>query len=121
MFTISTEQVLQVRTGALNCCMTKLTPSFPLAGFYYVCVDFNPPTNAASARPSASQRGIVPPTPEDVDLEPSAPSRSPKPDAAHCRSRRDSSMQAGGRSPSSGPRTTPPTASMNGFYFHQNS
>ncbi|KAJ7046932.1 vacuolar import and degradation protein-domain-containing protein [Mycena alexandri] len=69
------------------------------AGFYYVCVDFNP----------------APTQPEDAEAEAEADeaiTASP-PSKPHSR-RRDSSVR---RALSSGPRP----ALMSGFYFHQNS
>ncbi|KAJ7449943.1 vacuolar import and degradation protein-domain-containing protein [Mycena latifolia] len=72
------------------------------AGFYYVCVDFNPaPTHAdpEEGEPIAEPDEAVPPQP--------APAPPAKP-------RRDSSVR---RALSTGPRP----ALMSGFYFHQNS
>ncbi|KAF7363568.1 hypothetical protein MSAN_01013400 [Mycena sanguinolenta] len=73
------------------------------AGFYYVCVDFNP-------APTHSDDGEgVPMLDEALAASPPAPATTPtrKP-------RRDSSVR---RALSSGPRP----ALMSGFYFHQNS
>ncbi|KAK0463983.1 vacuolar import and degradation protein-domain-containing protein [Desarmillaria tabescens] len=65
------------------------------AGFYYVCVDFNPAQSSQNEEPTS----------------PMAKSES--------RERRESSAR---RSPSAGPRlTAPPAATMSGFYYHQNS
>lgn len=80
-------------------------------GFYYVCVDFNP-QGSAHARPPAMQRGpsegesTVPPKQEPV-----SPRRARAPVAATSMSRRSSSYAAGSRG----------TATMSGFYYHQNS
>ncbi|KAJ7905648.1 vacuolar import and degradation protein-domain-containing protein [Mycena olivaceomarginata] len=77
------------------------------AGFYYVCVDFNPaPTHPddGDAAPMAAAVG----EPEEVIAShpvPATPAKKP---------RRDSSVR---RALSAGPRP----ALMSGFYFHQNS
>ncbi|KAF9075161.1 vacuolar import and degradation protein-domain-containing protein [Rhodocollybia butyracea] len=81
------------------------------AGFYYVCVDFNPSTSGKSC-------DTMPLTPEDDDSVTALPStkqESPR------RARRNSSTRRRARSPSAGPRQGAPVASMSGFYFHQNS
>ncbi|KAK0210905.1 vacuolar import and degradation protein-domain-containing protein [Desarmillaria ectypa] len=65
------------------------------AGFYYVCVDFNPTQSSQHEEPTS----------------PVAKSES--------RERRESTAR---RPPSAGPRlTAPPAATMSGFYYHQNS
>ncbi|KAJ7125470.1 vacuolar import and degradation protein-domain-containing protein [Mycena crocata] len=69
------------------------------AGFYYVCVDFNPAPTQAD--PDDAGEHLVP-----------APEPEPAPLAA--KPRRDSSVR---RALSAGPRP----ALMSGFYFHQNS
>ncbi|KAJ6597026.1 vacuolar import and degradation protein-domain-containing protein [Mycena vulgaris] len=72
------------------------------AGFYYVCVDFNPaPTHAEP------EDGAPTPEPDEAIAPQSAPAPPAKP-------RRDSSVR---RALSTGPRP----ALMSGFYFHQNS
>ncbi|KAL4264596.1 Vacuolar import and degradation protein [Pleurotus pulmonarius] len=78
------------------------------AGFYYVCVDFNPPAQTSSRSPLS-------PMPED-DMNPlhlCSPTESPR------RTRRNSSVQRTNRSPSASREA--PLATMSGFYFHQNS
>jgi len=73
------------------------------AGFYYVCVDFNPlPNHAPYSGPSA-------PDPANAETVPSSPRRN----------QRNASRRRG-RSPSMAPISTP-IATMNGFYYHQNS
>ncbi|KAJ7172341.1 vacuolar import and degradation protein-domain-containing protein, partial [Mycena filopes] len=68
------------------------------AGFYYVCVDFNPaPTQADDAEAESDEAATI---------------IAPQP--APAKPRRDSSVR---RALSSGPRP----ALMSGFYFHQNS
>lgn len=88
-------------------------------GFYYVCVDFNPPT---STTPTRSTLQNMPLTPEhdsaDASCVPSAASLKPE---APTRERRDSNVRRTGRSPSLTPRSSAPAATMSGFYFHQNS
>ncbi|KAI5826472.1 hypothetical protein K523DRAFT_322864 [Schizophyllum commune Tattone D] len=93
------------------------------AGFYYVCVDFNSSTHRSA--------GHMPDMPEDVmeeDVDPSLlPSGKPEPPPMSPSSprRRRESMGVGVRRRSSSRR--PPslagtgTATMNGFYYHQNS
>ncbi|KAL0946649.1 hypothetical protein HGRIS_012843 [Hohenbuehelia grisea] len=81
------------------------------AGFYYVCVDFNP----APSIPSSTAT----PIPEE-DIQPSSLPYASKFEPPQ-RSRRDSSTHRGGRSPSLDPYAAPPAATMSGFYFHQNS
>ncbi|KAJ7685326.1 vacuolar import and degradation protein-domain-containing protein [Mycena polygramma] len=71
------------------------------AGFYYVCVDFNP-------APTHPDEGDSP-----AAAEPEEAMASPQP-APPPKKRRDSSVR---RAISSGPRP----ALMSGFYFHQNS
>ncbi|THU87243.1 hypothetical protein K435DRAFT_681996 [Dendrothele bispora CBS 962.96] len=81
------------------------------AGFYYVCVDFNPSGSKISEH--------MPLTPENHEIDTASvlPPKSESP----TRSRRDSSTRRRGRSPSVGPRQSAPIATMSGFYFHQNS
>lgn len=106
------------------------------AGFYYVCVDFN----SSAHRPAAP----MPDMPEDVmeeDVDMAPPSAKPEPMTPESMTatppepmmpssprRRRESMGLGPRRRSSSrratqaPSTTPPgTATMNGFYYHQNS
>ncbi|KAL1742379.1 vacuolar import and degradation protein-domain-containing protein [Schizophyllum fasciatum] len=86
------------------------------AGFYYVCVDFNSPTHRAAAH--------MPDMPEDVMEEDGEGGGKPEPPPM-ARRRRDS-MGVGARRRSSSRRPGPAlagpgTATMNGFYYHQNS
>ncbi|KAH7929754.1 hypothetical protein BV22DRAFT_1102246 [Leucogyrophana mollusca] len=90
------------------------------AGFYYVCVDFNPPPPASTLRPVTQSVPLGNDINEDAPLSISPP--SVKQDASPpVRRRRDSSVRRGARGTSVGPRTPLPAATMNGFYFHQNS
>ncbi|KAF5373628.1 hypothetical protein D9758_000649 [Tetrapyrgos nigripes] len=82
------------------------------AGFYYVCVDFNPSGCKSSEH--------MPLTPENHEID-TAAVQSSAPPKSERRTRRDSSARGQGRSPSSGPRQSAPVATMSGFYFHQNS
>jgi len=91
------------------------------AGFYYVCVDFNPqPTHAALDSPLS-------PTLEDLPEAPSpVHSPLPKPEVMSPRPRRESTNTNRGsrrtvRSPSSCRAVHAPVATMSGFYFHQHS
>ncbi|KAF8643870.1 hypothetical protein AX16_008886 [Volvariella volvacea WC 439] len=81
------------------------------AGFYYVCVDFNPPASCAT---SSQGSGTL------EDEEAPHPSSFPKADASG-RRRRNSSSRRGKRSTSMVPRHSAPVARMSGFYYHQNS
>ncbi|KAG6918134.1 hypothetical protein DXG01_016323 [Tephrocybe rancida] len=87
------------------------------AGFYYICVDFNP-SSRSSARSSSQQ---LPVTPENVEM-PSFDSMSKS--EAPRQSRRDSidstERLAAERVPSLASRG-PPAAKMTGFYYHRNS
>lgn len=77
-------------------------------GFYYVCVDFNP-QSLAQARSPVMQRGPL----ESESVSPPKQEPAPRaraPVAASSMSRRSSSF-AGSRG----------TATMSGFYYHQNS
>jgi hypothetical protein len=76
------------------------------AGFYYVCVDFNPPPPPTSMR-------TCPLAPATPDLDSFTRALPPVKVESPQRTRRDSIVHRGGRSA--------PTASMSGFYFHQNS
>ncbi|TFK76315.1 hypothetical protein BDN72DRAFT_785047 [Pluteus cervinus] len=84
------------------------------AGFYYVCVDFNPPAPSCTERTSqqGASRELVE---EEISQSPTV-----KPEFSS-RKRRDSSVRRGPRSPSAGPRQGPPVARMSGFYFHKKS
>ncbi|KAF4614872.1 hypothetical protein D9613_002703 [Agrocybe pediades] len=86
------------------------------AGFYYVCVDFNPPPVPASPLDSTSEEDALqmPLTPEFDELPPPQPRRK---SVGRSRTRRDSSTR---RVPSLTP-INPPVATMSGFYYHQNS
>ncbi|PFH54196.1 hypothetical protein AMATHDRAFT_135279 [Amanita thiersii Skay4041] len=78
------------------------------AGFYYVCVEFSPvPTRSSSSAKSCL---------DSYDEVGNTPSR-PEPPR---RARREASVRRGGRSSSITPLNIP-VATMNGFYFHQNS
>uniref|UniRef100_A0A0W0FLE3 Protein kinase domain-containing protein n=1 Tax=Moniliophthora roreri TaxID=221103 RepID=A0A0W0FLE3_MONRR len=83
------------------------------AGFYYVCVDFNPSTT------KTLESEHMPLTPENDELDSSVISSSQK--LEFPRRRRDSSTRRRGRSASATRVHTTPTATMSGFYFHQNS
>ncbi|KAI6144817.1 vacuolar import and degradation protein-domain-containing protein [Pisolithus thermaeus] len=76
------------------------------AGFYYVCVEFNPQSSASTLRPTVVH--------EDGET---TMSTSPPPG----RRRRDSSVRRAGRGSSIGPRCPPSAATMSGFYYHQKS
>ncbi|KAI0928711.1 hypothetical protein AcW2_004635 [Taiwanofungus camphoratus] len=85
------------------------------AGFYYVCVDFNPQQSSAQlAQPNSE-------TPAQA-LSPSAQSPSAKPETVS-RARRTSTNQGARRVARSSSRGVLPSnvATMSGFYFHQNS
>ncbi|KAK7467252.1 hypothetical protein VKT23_004309 [Stygiomarasmius scandens] len=84
------------------------------AGFYYVCVDFNPSGSKSSEH--------MPLTPENHEIDAISAQAPPPPKSeSPTRSRRDSSARRRGHSPSAGPRQSAPVATMSGFYFHQNS
>lgn len=82
------------------------------AGFYYVCVDFNPQQSAGNhGQPFASAEAL-----QGHDQAVAKPEME-------SRARRASSSHGGrriGRSVSRG-HSSPPVATMSGFYFHQNS
>ncbi|PPQ98144.1 hypothetical protein CVT26_003188 [Gymnopilus dilepis] len=82
------------------------------AGFYYVCVDFNPPATPSSPTECAIDDSQLPLTPDSDDM----PRFSRK--STRSRSRRDSSIRR--RGPSIAP-LNPHVATMSGFYYHQNS
>jgi len=82
------------------------------AGFYYVCVDFNPPARSAAPIPLAT---------ESIDINPLYPSAPVSKADAPRRSREDSGVRRGRHSVSPVGRLGAPVATMNGFYFHQNS
>ncbi|KAG1754586.1 vacuolar import and degradation protein-domain-containing protein [Suillus lakei] len=92
------------------------------AGFYYVCVDFNPqpPPSTSTLRPVTQS---VPLEKDGIDDPPlsHSPSLGKTETIPTVRKRRDSSVRRGGRGLSVGPRSHPPAATMSGFYFHQNS
>lgn len=92
------------------------------AGFYYVCVDFNPqpPSSASTLRPVTQSVPLEKDGINDLPLSHS-PSLGKTETIPTVRKRRDSSVRRGGRGPSVGPRSHPPAATMSGFYFHQNS
>lgn len=74
------------------------------SGFYYVCVDFNPSQNPASPTKSEFDMQSHIPVAEDCSMSPNKSKRSRKLSV-----------------PSYAPRMSAPTATMNGFYYHQNS
>ncbi|KAG6376365.1 vacuolar import and degradation protein-domain-containing protein [Boletus reticuloceps] len=89
------------------------------AGFYYVCVDFNPQS------PGTNIRSVTQPFPLCAEEYGegnllTSPSPGKLESIPVGRRRRDSSVRRGGRGSSIGPRS-PPAATMSGFYFHQNS
>ncbi|KAF8969827.1 vacuolar import and degradation protein-domain-containing protein [Flammula alnicola] len=89
------------------------------AGFYYVCVDFNPPsTSSAPTEDSAMHESAleIPLTPESEDSHPFFQHRTRT--KSRSRTRRDSSVRRKGPSPAP---INPPVATMSGFYYHQNS
>lgn len=88
------------------------------AGFYYVCVDFNPPSSPPpNARVTPQQ---VPHSAESESMD--IPfSHFLKQETAR-KARCDSGFRrASGRTPSTSPRPSAPAAAMSGFYYHQNS
>ncbi|KAF8623455.1 hypothetical protein AX15_006241 [Amanita polypyramis BW_CC] len=76
------------------------------AGFYYVCVDFNPPPNHSTLPTSL---GSCKDDSAGVNTLPSSPRRTLR-----------NASRRRGRSPSISPLSIP-VATMNGFYYHQNS
>ncbi|KAI0341660.1 hypothetical protein BDW22DRAFT_1358491 [Trametopsis cervina] len=85
------------------------------AGFYYVCVDFNPPATQAGHHFSVPED--VPESSSPVPTAPAKPEMSP-------RVRRESLSRGArrmSRSSSSSRPAAPAAATMSGFYFHQNS
>jgi len=87
------------------------------AGFYYVCVDFNPQHTQHSQQPP------LPTSPEDADLPSLSPTTTAKPDAFP-RARRESVTRGARQMGRSSSRSAAPysnVAKMSGFYFHQNS
>ncbi|KAF8503318.1 vacuolar import and degradation protein-domain-containing protein [Russula emetica] len=85
------------------------------AGFYYVCVDFNPHPQSSST--STRQSSIIR---EDPDAPPPS-----TPKAESLSGTRGSVLHEENtnlhRAPSLGTRSGPGVATMSGFYFHQNS
>ncbi|KAF8559802.1 hypothetical protein OG21DRAFT_1503024 [Imleria badia] len=90
------------------------------AGFYYVCVDFNPQSPGANIRPVTQSFPLCAEEYGEGDLL-TSPSPSKLESIPIGRRRRDSSVRRGGRGTSIAPRSPPPAATMSGFYFHQNS
>ncbi|KAI0831278.1 vacuolar import and degradation protein-domain-containing protein [Trametes gibbosa] len=87
------------------------------AGFYYVCVDFNPQQTGSVHLPSPADDGV------DFVSSPTTTQSTPttKPDTA-TRSRRISLNHGTRRTGRSASRGCPSNvATMSGFYFHQNS
>ncbi|KAF9475843.1 hypothetical protein BDN70DRAFT_883168 [Pholiota conissans] len=85
------------------------------AGFYYVCVDFNPPATSSTTEEAIDETTEIPVNPEDDDdshpffrRRRISPSRTRRGSSAHCRG-------------SSLTPINPPAATMSGFYYHQNS
>ncbi|EPQ58319.1 hypothetical protein GLOTRDRAFT_57197 [Gloeophyllum trabeum ATCC 11539] len=90
------------------------------AGFYYVCVDFNPQPNHPTSRPGPQQMPLSPESETDilrakVDSPPRVMHRDSKEGSGR---RSKSSRRSMSRGLRSGPR---PAATMSGYYFHQNS
>ncbi|EGN93319.1 hypothetical protein SERLA73DRAFT_64429 [Serpula lacrymans var. lacrymans S7.3] len=83
------------------------------AGFYYVCVDFNPQPSSSALRPAPLENELMDLSTSISQGKSEAVPISPP--------RRDSSARRGTRGSSVGPRASPPVATMSGFYFHQNS
>ena len=100
---------------AYEVAQSQLTDPLPFLGFYYVCVDFNPP---------ATQAGHPVSVPEDVPEGDSLmqTSAAAKPESSP-RMRRESLNRGSrrNRSVSSTRSAAPAAATMSGFYFHQNS
>ena len=114
-----------IRIFHLSCSQTTLVTMLTLPcfrfclGFYYVCVDFNPPVP-----PQAVHQGPLTAHPDDM-IESTSPVQpnSTKPEVLP-RTRRDSSRSArrvGRSSSSTRAAAAPAAATMSGFYFHQNS
>jgi len=88
------------------------------AGFYYVCVDFNPQPAAPALRPTTQSLSSALESDEcSMPLPPVAKTENHQ----GARNRRDSSVRRAGRAPSVSPRSATPVPTMSGFYFHQNS
>ncbi|KAF8201536.1 vacuolar import and degradation protein-domain-containing protein [Pholiota molesta] len=85
-------------------------------GFYYVCVDFNPPTASSPTEEVIDESFETPLTPESDDSHPFFHRRIRT--KSRSRTRRDSSTRR--RGPPLAP-INPPVATMSGFYYHQNS
>ncbi|KAI9571314.1 vacuolar import and degradation protein-domain-containing protein [Boletus coccyginus] len=90
------------------------------AGFYYVCVDFNPQSPGSNIRSATQSFPLCVEECGEGDLL-TSPSPGKLESIPVGRRRRDSSVLRGGRGSSIGPRSPPPAATMCGFYFHQNS
>ncbi|KAG8217741.1 vacuolar import and degradation protein-domain-containing protein [Butyriboletus roseoflavus] len=88
------------------------------AGFYYVCVDFNPQSPGTNIRPVTQSFPLCAEYGEGDLL--TSPSPGKLESIPIGRRRRDSSVRRG-RGSSIGPRSPPPAATMSGFYFHQSS
>ncbi|TCD64544.1 hypothetical protein EIP91_003982 [Steccherinum ochraceum] len=88
------------------------------AGFYYVCVDFNPQHTQASQQPPS-----LPTSPEEEADLPAVSPTTVKPEQSP-RARRESVTRGARRVGRSSSRSAAPyanVAKMSGFYFHQNS
>ncbi|KAN0077065.1 Vacuolar import and degradation domain containing protein [Tylopilus felleus] len=90
------------------------------AGFYYVCVDFNPQSPGTNLRSVTQTFPLCAEECGEGDML-TSPSPGKLESIPVGRRRRDSSVRRGGRGSSIGPRSPPPAATMSGFYFHQNS
>ncbi|KAG6860625.1 hypothetical protein C0995_009274 [Termitomyces sp. Mi166 len=91
-----------------------------LKGFYYICVDFNPPPprRSSNARPTTQQ---LPATLENVEMTSSdSMSKSEVPRQPRRDSVESTARRAAERVPSLTSRS-PPAAQMTGFYYHRNS
>ena len=106
--------------GTFSSCPSYLTFTSCLAGFYYVCVDFNPQSSGTNVRSVAHSFPLCAEEYSEGDLL-TSPSPGKLESIPIGRRRRDSSVRRAGRGSSIGPRSPPPAASMSGFYFHQNS
>ncbi|TFK55104.1 hypothetical protein OE88DRAFT_1623081 [Heliocybe sulcata] len=89
------------------------------AGFYYVCVDFNPQAHHQTSRPVPQQMPLTPESEVDVlHTKPESPTRIMRRESKDGSGRRRSSRRSMSRGVKAGPR---PAATMSGYYFHQNS
>ncbi|KAG6868705.1 hypothetical protein C0993_011643 [Termitomyces sp. T159_Od127] len=97
-----------------------------IVGFYYICVDFNPPPPQRSSNPRPATMQLpsamqLPATSENVEMTSSDPtSKSEAPRQPRRNSVESSARRAAERVPSLASRSPPP-AQMTGFYYHRNS